>query len=49
VLAGPPEAVAARIDEYANAGVSDLTLGFADFPATAMLERFAARVLPALG
>ena len=29
-------------------GVTDLMLGFADFPETVMLERFAARVLPAL-
>src|SRR5262249_60884707 len=44
-LAGTAEAVRARIAEYAAAGVTDLMLGFADFPATGMLELFAERVL----
>lgn len=48
VLAGDPPAVAARIGDYAAAGVTDLMLGFADFPATAMLEIFAREVLPVL-
>jgi alkanesulfonate monooxygenase SsuD/methylene tetrahydromethanopterin reductase-like flavin-dependent oxidoreductase (luciferase family) len=48
ILAGAAPAVAARIAEYAAAGVTDLTLGFADFPATAMLEAFARDVLPLL-
>jgi alkanesulfonate monooxygenase SsuD/methylene tetrahydromethanopterin reductase-like flavin-dependent oxidoreductase (luciferase family) len=47
-LAGTPEAVLRRIGEYAAAGVTDLMLGFADFPETIMLEAFAGRVLPAL-
>jgi alkanesulfonate monooxygenase SsuD/methylene tetrahydromethanopterin reductase-like flavin-dependent oxidoreductase (luciferase family) len=48
-LAGDADAVAARIGEYAAAGATDLMLGFADFPATGMLERFAAEVIPRLG
>jgi alkanesulfonate monooxygenase SsuD/methylene tetrahydromethanopterin reductase-like flavin-dependent oxidoreductase (luciferase family) len=48
-LAGEPAALVARIAEYAAAGATDLMLGFADFPDTAMLERFARDVLPALG
>jgi alkanesulfonate monooxygenase SsuD/methylene tetrahydromethanopterin reductase-like flavin-dependent oxidoreductase (luciferase family) len=44
-LVGTPEAVADRIGRYAEAGVTDLMLGFADFPSTRMLELFAARVL----
>ena len=35
--------------EYAAAGATDLMLGFADFPATGMLERFARDVTPQLG
>ena len=48
VLAGEADAVAARALAYATAGATDLMLGFADFPATAMLERFARDVLPRL-
>jgi alkanesulfonate monooxygenase SsuD/methylene tetrahydromethanopterin reductase-like flavin-dependent oxidoreductase (luciferase family) len=44
-LIGTAEPVRARIAEYAAAGVTDLMLGFADFPATGMLELFAERVL----
>jgi alkanesulfonate monooxygenase SsuD/methylene tetrahydromethanopterin reductase-like flavin-dependent oxidoreductase (luciferase family) len=46
VLRGDAAAVAARIGDYAAAGVTDLMLGFADFPATAMLETFARDVVP---
>jgi len=45
-LAGSPAAVVERVAAYAKAGATDLMLGFADFPETAMLETFAARVLP---
>jgi alkanesulfonate monooxygenase SsuD/methylene tetrahydromethanopterin reductase-like flavin-dependent oxidoreductase (luciferase family) len=38
-LIGDLDAVVARIAEYAAAGVTDLMLGFTDFPATTMLER----------
>ena len=48
VLAGEPSTVVARIGDYAAAGVTDLMLGFADFPATGMLETFAREVLPAV-
>lgn len=48
VLAGDPAMVSARIGDYVTAGVTDLMLGFADFPATAMLETFAREVLPVL-
>ena len=48
VLAGDAAAVAARIAEYADAGATDLMLGFTDFPATAMLEAFAREVRPRL-
>ena len=48
VLAGTPDTVADSIARYGEAGVTDLMLGFADFPATAMLEAFAERVLPHL-
>jgi alkanesulfonate monooxygenase SsuD/methylene tetrahydromethanopterin reductase-like flavin-dependent oxidoreductase (luciferase family) len=48
VLAGEGQAVAGRIREYAAAGVTDLMLGFADFPSTRMLEAFAAEVFPRL-
>jgi alkanesulfonate monooxygenase SsuD/methylene tetrahydromethanopterin reductase-like flavin-dependent oxidoreductase (luciferase family) len=44
-LIGTPDAVRARIAEYAGAGATDLMLGFADFPATGMTELFAERVL----
>jgi alkanesulfonate monooxygenase SsuD/methylene tetrahydromethanopterin reductase-like flavin-dependent oxidoreductase (luciferase family) len=44
-LIGTPDAVRARIAEYAAAGATDLMLGFADFPATGMTELFAERVL----
>jgi alkanesulfonate monooxygenase SsuD/methylene tetrahydromethanopterin reductase-like flavin-dependent oxidoreductase (luciferase family) len=44
-LIGTPDAVRARIAEYAAVGVTDLMLGFADFPATGMIELFAERVL----
>jgi alkanesulfonate monooxygenase SsuD/methylene tetrahydromethanopterin reductase-like flavin-dependent oxidoreductase (luciferase family) len=46
VLAGEPEAVAARIVRYAAAGATDLMLGFTDFPSPRMLETFAHRVRP---
>jgi alkanesulfonate monooxygenase SsuD/methylene tetrahydromethanopterin reductase-like flavin-dependent oxidoreductase (luciferase family) len=45
-LVGDAEAVTARIVEYAAAGATDLMLGFVDFPAIGMLERFARDVLP---
>ena len=44
-LIGTPDAVRARIAQYAAAGATDLMLGFADFPATGMTELFAERVL----
>jgi alkanesulfonate monooxygenase SsuD/methylene tetrahydromethanopterin reductase-like flavin-dependent oxidoreductase (luciferase family) len=44
-LIGTPDAVRARIADYAAAGATDLMLGFADFPATGMTELFAERVL----
>jgi alkanesulfonate monooxygenase SsuD/methylene tetrahydromethanopterin reductase-like flavin-dependent oxidoreductase (luciferase family) len=47
-LIGEPAAIAGRIAEYARAGATDLMLAFADFPATGMLEAFAAGVVPAL-
>jgi alkanesulfonate monooxygenase SsuD/methylene tetrahydromethanopterin reductase-like flavin-dependent oxidoreductase (luciferase family) len=47
-LVGDPATLAARVEAYAAAGATDLMVGFADFPATAMLERFAREVLPAL-
>ena len=47
-LIGDADTLAARIAAYAEAGATDLTLGFSDFPRTAMLEAFAARVLGAL-
>ena len=40
-LLGDAETVAAGIAAYAAAGATDLMLGFADFPATGMLERLA--------
>jgi alkanesulfonate monooxygenase SsuD/methylene tetrahydromethanopterin reductase-like flavin-dependent oxidoreductase (luciferase family) len=42
VLAGADRALAERIARYEKAGATDLMLGFADFPATGMLETFAA-------
>jgi alkanesulfonate monooxygenase SsuD/methylene tetrahydromethanopterin reductase-like flavin-dependent oxidoreductase (luciferase family) len=47
-LVGDAGAVLARVRAYAEAGATDLMVGFADFPETTMLERFATRVLPAL-
>jgi alkanesulfonate monooxygenase SsuD/methylene tetrahydromethanopterin reductase-like flavin-dependent oxidoreductase (luciferase family) len=47
-LIGDAEPIVQRARSYAAAGATDLMLGFADFPETTMLERFAARVLPAL-
>jgi alkanesulfonate monooxygenase SsuD/methylene tetrahydromethanopterin reductase-like flavin-dependent oxidoreductase (luciferase family) len=47
-LAGDVDTVIARVLAYRQAGATDLMIGFADFPETTMLERFAARVLPAL-
>lgn len=47
-LAGDADDVAARIGNYASAGVTDLMLGFSDFPDTGMLERFAREVMPRL-
>jgi len=47
-LVGTADAVAERIAQYAAAGATDLMLGFADFPATRMVEVFAERVLPFL-
>jgi alkanesulfonate monooxygenase SsuD/methylene tetrahydromethanopterin reductase-like flavin-dependent oxidoreductase (luciferase family) len=44
-LIGDVDAVVAGIERYAAAGATDLMLGFADFPATGMLERLA-RALP---
>jgi len=46
-LVGTADAVAERIERYAAAGATDLMLGFADFPATGMVEIFAERVLAA--
>jgi alkanesulfonate monooxygenase SsuD/methylene tetrahydromethanopterin reductase-like flavin-dependent oxidoreductase (luciferase family) len=40
-LLGDAETVLAGIASYAAAGATDLMLGFADFPATGMLERLA--------
>jgi alkanesulfonate monooxygenase SsuD/methylene tetrahydromethanopterin reductase-like flavin-dependent oxidoreductase (luciferase family) len=45
VLAGDAAAISERIASYEAAGATDLMLGFADFPSTAMLETFAATVL----
>jgi len=47
-LVGDSETVLTRVLAYRDAGATDLMIGFADFPETTMLERFAARVLPAL-
>jgi alkanesulfonate monooxygenase SsuD/methylene tetrahydromethanopterin reductase-like flavin-dependent oxidoreductase (luciferase family) len=48
VLIGDADAIVARVMEYGRAGATDLMLGFADFPATGMLERFARDVMPRL-
>jgi alkanesulfonate monooxygenase SsuD/methylene tetrahydromethanopterin reductase-like flavin-dependent oxidoreductase (luciferase family) len=48
LLAGGPDAVAARLAEYADAGATDVMLGFTDFPSTRMLEAFAREVRPRL-
>ena len=45
-LIGDSATIAGRIGEYVAAGATDLMLGFADFPASGMLERFADEVLP---
>ena len=47
-LIGDPETVATQIRAYAQAGATDLMLGFVDFPATTMLERMAREVVPRL-
>jgi alkanesulfonate monooxygenase SsuD/methylene tetrahydromethanopterin reductase-like flavin-dependent oxidoreductase (luciferase family) len=47
-LAGEPAALVERVSAYAAAGATNLMLGFVDFPATTMLERFARDVMPAL-
>jgi alkanesulfonate monooxygenase SsuD/methylene tetrahydromethanopterin reductase-like flavin-dependent oxidoreductase (luciferase family) len=47
-LVGDTDAVVARARAYGAAGATDLMVGFDDFPDTAMLERFATCVLPAL-
>lgn len=44
-LLGDVASVGEGIDAYAAAGATDLTLAFADFPATGMLERLAREVL----
>ena len=48
LLAGDGTAVEQAARAYEAAGATDLLLGFADFPATDMLEAFAATVIPAL-
>jgi alkanesulfonate monooxygenase SsuD/methylene tetrahydromethanopterin reductase-like flavin-dependent oxidoreductase (luciferase family) len=45
-LIGDRETVLEGIRAYAAAGATDLMLGFADFPATTMLERLARAVVP---
>jgi alkanesulfonate monooxygenase SsuD/methylene tetrahydromethanopterin reductase-like flavin-dependent oxidoreductase (luciferase family) len=47
-LIGDPTRCRDRILQYRNAGVTDFTLSFADFPAGEMLRLFAERVLPHL-
>ena len=47
-LTGDALAVRTAALAYEAAGATDLLLGFADFPATGMLETFAATVAPAL-
>jgi alkanesulfonate monooxygenase SsuD/methylene tetrahydromethanopterin reductase-like flavin-dependent oxidoreductase (luciferase family) len=44
-LVGDAAAIGEKIAAYAAAGATDLTLAFADFPATGMLERLALEVL----
>ena len=48
VLCGDAAAIAARLADYEAAGATDVMLGFADFPATGMLEAFAREVLSLL-
>src|SRR5262249_4404444 len=48
LLAGDATAVQHAASAYEAAGATDLLLGFADLPATGMLEAFAATVTPAL-
>ena len=48
VLVGDARAVQEAARAYEVAGATDLLLGFADFPATDMLEAFAAMVAPSL-
>jgi len=47
-LVGDATAVQEAARAYEAGGATDLLLGFADFPATEMLEAFAAMVAPAL-
>jgi len=44
-LVGTADVVADQIARYAEAGATDLMLGFADFPSTRMVELFAEQVL----
>jgi len=44
VLAGDGDAISRQIAGYEAAGATDVMLGFADFPATRMLESFAAKI-----
>ena len=48
MLCGDAAAVAARLADYEAAGVTDVMLGFADFPGTGMLEALARDVVPLL-
>jgi alkanesulfonate monooxygenase SsuD/methylene tetrahydromethanopterin reductase-like flavin-dependent oxidoreductase (luciferase family) len=45
-LVGEPGDVRRRLEQYEAAGVTDLVVGFADFPATGMLVEFAEAILP---
>jgi alkanesulfonate monooxygenase SsuD/methylene tetrahydromethanopterin reductase-like flavin-dependent oxidoreductase (luciferase family) len=47
-LCGDAAAIAARLADYEAAGATDVMLGFADFPATGMLEALARDVVPFL-
>jgi alkanesulfonate monooxygenase SsuD/methylene tetrahydromethanopterin reductase-like flavin-dependent oxidoreductase (luciferase family) len=47
-LLGDADSIVERASRYARAGATDLMVGFPDFPELTMLERFAARGLPAL-
>jgi len=47
-LIGDPAQCRDRILQYRDAGVTDFTLSFADFPSRAMLRLFAERILPHL-